>query len=141
MRRTPVPRVKTDHPTTAETSGRARRLLAYWLPVVLWMMVIFGFSTEAGSSRRTSRIIGPLLHWIYPAISDQTVGAIQLGIRKSAHVTEYAILAALLWRARRGPGRRGVRRPWSGREAGIAIALAALFAATDEWHQSTVPSR
>ena len=109
---------------------------------MLWMALIFGFSTDVGSSQRTSRIIGPLLRWIYPGISEEVVSHIQFGIRKGAHLTEYAILATLSWRALRltrppGPG----SNRWQTRLALTAIALAALFAAVDEWHQSTVPSR
>jgi VanZ family protein len=120
---------------------RGRFFLLYWLPVLLWLLVIFSFSTDAGSSRRTSRFIGPILRWIYPGASDEAVHAIQLGIRKGAHLTEYAILALLVWRAVRRSGGPLERRPWSARHALIAITFAALFAITDEWHQSTIPSR
>ena len=115
-------------------------LLWCWLPSVLWMAVIFCLSTNAGAPRNTSRIIGPLLRWIYPAISDQAVRNVLLVTRKSAHVTEYAVLGVLLWRARRRPV-PGERRPWRWREAIFALGVAALFAASDEWHQSFVPSR
>lgn len=104
------------------------------------MSVIFGMSTSAGSSGNTSRIIGPLLRWFDPGISDETVGAIQLAVRKLAHFTEYGILALLLWRARRQPF-RGDRRPWQWPQAATAFAIAAAFAASDEWHQSFVPTR
>jgi VanZ family protein len=112
----------------------------YWLPVVLWMSVIFGFSTEAGAPRHTSRIIGPLLRWFNPEISDEAIREVKLVVRKTAHLTEYAILALLVWRARRQPV-RGKRRPWRRADAFFAFAIAALFAVTDEWHQSFVPSR
>jgi VanZ family protein len=104
------------------------------------MSLMFGFSTDAGSSRHTSRIIGPILRWFNPNISNETVEAIQHVARKGAHLTEYAILATLVWRAVRRP-LRGDGRSWSRREALIAIGVAALFAASDEWHQSTIPSR
>ncbi len=105
-------------------------------------MLIFGFSTDAGSSKRTSRIIGPILRWINPNISDEVVSQIQFGIRKCAHLTEYAILATLAWRAlhRMRPSPPGVKA-WNRRHALTAIVIAGLFAAGDEWHQSTVPSR
>ena len=56
-------------------------------------------------------------------------------------MAEYAVLAGLLWRAVRRRGGVTDRQPWDRREALAAVVLAALFAATDEWHQSTVPSR
>ena len=104
------------------------------------MALIFGLSTEAGAPRQTSRIIGPLLRWINPERSDEAIRSVQLVIRKTAHLSEYAILALLVWRARRQPV-RGDRRPWRHTDAFLSFAVAALFAATDEWHQSFVPSR
>lgn len=117
-----------------------RSLIRYWLPVLLWMSLIYSMSTGLGSTRHTSRIIGPILRWFNPNIPDETIWRIQLTLRKTGHVTEYAILALLLWRARRRPV-AGDRRPWDWREAGIALALTVLFAISDEWHQSFVPSR
>jgi VanZ family protein len=61
-------------------------------------------------------------------------------IRKGGHVTEYAILGMLCWRAvRQPPG--GEAGSWSWRDAGIAMTVAVLFAASDEFHQAFVPSR
>jgi VanZ family protein len=104
------------------------------------MFLIFGFSTDAGSTRHTSRFIGPFLRWLIPDISDEGIRGVQLVVRKTAHMVEYAILAYLAWRARRQPV-RGDTRPWRRSEALFAIAVAAAFAITDEWHQSFVPSR
>ncbi len=104
------------------------------------MSLIFGFSTQAGSTRHTSRIIGPFLRWINPNVTDGTINRVQYIIRKGAHMTEYAILAALLWRARRQPV-RGDIRPWQWSDAGFALLVAIAFAASDEFHQSFVPSR
>lgn len=104
------------------------------------MSLIFGFSTQAGSTRHTSRIIGPLLRWINPNVTDATINQAQYVIRKGAHMTEYAILAALLWRARRQPV-RGDTRPWQWSKAGFALGVAIAFAASDELHQAFVPSR
>jgi VanZ family protein len=104
------------------------------------MALMFGFSTEAGSTRQTSRIIGPLLRWLIPGIADATVYHVQSVVRKTAHVAEYSVLALLLWRARRQPI-RGHSRPWRWSEAAFALSIAALFAASDEVHQSFVPTR
>ena len=65
------------------------------------------------SAAHTSRFLVPFLRWLDPQISLAALNAIQFGIRKLAHLTEYAILAALLWRALRGAWawlrNRGVR--------------------------------
>lgn len=124
------------HPGVSGTG----RFFKYWLPVVLWMALIFGGSTDFLSSHRTSRVIGPLLRWLYPAVSDDTISAVQSVVRKGSHVGEYAVLAVLMWRARRRPANDDPR-PWSWREAAIAVAVAGLYAISDEIHQAFVPSR
>lgn len=118
------------------------RLLKAYLPVALWMSIIFIGSTDLGSSQRTSRIIGPILRWFNPDVSDETIRIVQAFVRKGAHVSVYAVLAALAWRGRRVA--RGVKLReggWSWREAWGIIAFCALYAVTDELHQSFVQSR
>ena len=57
-----------------------------------------------------------------------------------ACVDASALLAILLWRALRKPV-RGDLRPWSWAVAGQAFAVAVCYAASDEFHQTFVPSR
>ena len=112
--------------------------LKYWLPVLIWLGLIVIGSTDLMSAEHTSRIIGPVLRAFNPDISAETIAQIQFVVRKTAHVMEYAILAALLWRALRA----GVR--WQTRMLRLFIAVwfvCAVFAASDEFHQSFVPSR
>jgi len=114
--------------------------LKYWLPVPVWMAVIFTASSDAHSYEHSSRIIAPLLHWLFPHVSTDTVDWIVLIVRKCAHVAEYAVLALLLWRALRRP-QKDQPRPWNWREAGMALLIVAIYAATDEFHQIFVPTR
>jgi len=59
-------------------------------------------------------------------------------MRKCAHVGEYAVLALLLWRALRSVPTLQTKRPI----LFIAVLIAcAVFAASDEFHQSFVKSR
>jgi VanZ family protein len=115
-----------------------KAFLKYWLPILVWLGLIFIGSTDLMSAEHTSRIIGPLLRWFKPDISDMAIAQIQFIVRKMAHVSEYAILAMLIWRAiRRGTGWR----------LGMSIlffvvwVVCAILAASDEFHQSFVPSR
>jgi len=101
---------------------------------------MFSASTDLLSAQRTSRFIGPVLRWFNPEVSDEAIRGVQFAVRKTAHVLEYAVLATLLWRARRGPAPSD-RRPWCWRLAAFAWVGAFLFALTDEWHQSGVASR
>ena len=120
--------------------SKIRRLLWYWLPVLIWMTLIFSVSADSQSSERSSRIIAPILRALFPGISEESVSVVVLIARKCAHLTEYAVLAFLFWRARWQP-RRDDPRPWSWRETGYAVLFVALYAASDEFHQSFVPSR
>lgn len=117
---------------------RAPRFVRYWMPAIIWMALIFLGSTDILSAEHTSRFLVPFLRWIDPQISLATLSAIQFGIRKLGHLTEYAILAMLLWRAlRSGTG-------WQMKMSIlflIAALACAIFAASDEFHQSFVPSR
>ena len=127
--------------------------LKNWLPVLLWCGVIFGASGDKSSGQHSSRIIAPIVRFFAPNISKEALDRIVHYARKTAHVTEYAILALLFWRAlertrdRREEDSKTAPRaclgplPWSWRIAALAFVLAALYAITDEYHQSFVPSR
>jgi VanZ family protein len=84
----------------------AARLTA-WLPVAVWAAVIFTLSS-------------------IPSL-DSGLGTWDTVLRKLAHLAEYAVLGALLYRALR-------REP-------AAIALGSLYAVTDEVHQAFVSGR
>ena len=83
------------------------RVLTLWLPVFVWAAVIFAFSS-------------------IPSLSTG-LGTWDTVLRKGAHVAEYAVLGALLYRA-------------LGREA-LALAAGIAYAATDEFHQRFVHGR
>ena len=117
-----------------------RVFLKYWLPVLLWMALIFSASGDTRSFARSSRILAPLLHWLFPHLPEDTVHFIVLLARKGAHLTEYAVLALLCWRALRKPVRNDPRL-WDWRTARLVLLLVALYAATDEFHQLFVANR
>ena len=119
---------------------RFRTFLKYWLPVLLWMALIFTASSDNHSFARSSRILAPLLHWLFPQMPQDTVNFIVLFARKGAHLTEYAVLALLLWRAVRRPVKND-SRPWNWPETRLVLLSVALYAASDEFHQQFVPSR
>ena len=83
------------------------RVLTIWLPVFAWAAVIFAFSS-------------------IPSLSTG-LGTWDTILRKGAHITEYAILGALLYRALE-------------RET-LALAVGIAYAATDELHQHFVRGR
>jgi VanZ family protein len=117
-----------------------RAFLKYWLPALIWMALIFSASSDVESFAHSSRILAPLLHWLFPQMPDDTMYLIVLIVRKCAHMTEYAVFALLLWRALRKPMKNDPR-PWIWREARLALLMVALYAASDEFHQMFVPER
>ena len=104
------------------------------------MTVIFSASSDRLSFQHSSRIVAPFVRWLFPHLSDRAVHDVVLAVRKCAHLTEYAVLVLLLWRALHKPPAPGVSA-WHWSEAGVALGLAALYAASDEIHQAFVPSR
>jgi VanZ family protein len=113
-----------------------RRFVRYWMPAFGWMILIFLGSTDVLSAEHTSRFLVPFLHWLNPDMSIASIISIQTVIRKLGHVTEYAILAVLLWRALRSGQNL---RMWI---LFIVVWIAcAVFASSDEFHQSFIPSR
>jgi VanZ family protein len=111
-------------------SPTARRIL----PIILWMGVIFLASTDLGSAAHTGSIVMWGLRVLSGGrLSPAAMDEIHHLIRKTAHLTEYAILGVLLWRAFSARS--------SLRAAAASLLVAALYACTDEYHQSFVPSR
>jgi len=112
-----------------------REIIKAWLPLFLWMALMFFGSTDLMSAEHTSRILTPLLRWWNPDISPAAIAQVHFFVRKAAHLTEYAILAVLLSRALRV----WVEKFW--RRVALTLAPAMIFAAADELHQSFVASR
>lgn len=112
------------------------RIVAY-APLFLWIGVIFFLSSNNGSMEQTSRFIGPLLHFLFPAASEQTLQAYHGYIRKTAHFTEYAMLAIIAIRTFSA----GRREAFPLRIALMAILTVAAVAVIDEWNQSYIPTR
>jgi VanZ family protein len=110
--------------------------LALWWPALAWAVVISLFSTHLFTSQNTGHVIIPLLHWLFPSASPQTLEFMHHIIRKCAHLTEYFILSLLILRGIRA-GRHGMRLAW----AVLAIVLVAGYASLDEFHQRFVPGR
>lgn len=114
------------------------QIVKAWLPALAWMVVISLASTDAMSAEHTSRIVVPFLRWLHPGISPHAIDLVHTAIRKGGHVTEYAILAALFWRAFNRASK------WAGKYGPEAIAvllIAAAYASADEFHQHFVPTR
>ena len=120
--------------------SKARTFVQYWLPLLLWMALIFSASSDSGSFQRSSRIIAPFVHWLIPGLSEAGVHSIVVLVRKGAHVTEYAVLASLVLRLMARPSANPMRI-WRWSDAIRTLLVVLLYAASDEFHQSFVPTR
>ncbi len=87
----------------------AKSAASRWLPVILWAVVIFIFSSIPQIS------VSQFFLWDFVA-------------KKIAHVTEYAILFFLLFRATQ-------------KNYIVSFVLTLAYAVSDEYHQSLVPGR
>ena len=129
------------------------RFLKCWLPAILWMALIFVASTDLMSAEQTSRFLVPFLRWLKPDISSETFAQIHFLFRKLGHISEYAILAMLFWRAvyrgtnlemKMSPDPAKAGSSWVRSRSILFLSVwivCAIFAATDEFHQWFVASR
>ncbi len=108
-----------------------------YAPLLLWIAFISFASTGDFSAANTSRIVRPLLLWLFPDISEEGLLAAHLLVRKAAHFTEYAILGWLAARAFYTSSQNLLRRNWF--VAGLVLVV--VQALLDEYHQSFVPGR
>jgi len=110
--------------------------LRYWLPAALWMVAIMVFSTDIGSAERTEHGLFPILRVLAPWATPAQLDALHGLVRKGAHVAEYAILAALWFRAfARGRALSPRAAAW------IAFGISVAWAVLDEAQQSMRPTR
>jgi VanZ family protein len=113
------------------------RLFSRYFPLVAWLLFISFASSDNFNASNTSRIIGPLILWLFPNTSIETLGLVHLITRKAAHFTEYAILGYFAARAFRTSPRPAIANRW----CLISLAIVIVYALLDEYHQSFVPSR
>ena len=111
-----------------------RRKWLWWLAVGLWIAVVLGLSSDRFSAESTSRFLAPLIHWLFPTITAETRQLLLFLARKGAHVFEYAVLAALAYRALRESSS-------AQRAAAFALALVVAVAVADETHQAMSAAR
>lgn len=93
-----------------------KKFLRFWYPPIIWAFVVFSFSAQTTPS--TSSV-----HWQ------------DFSIKKLAHVTEYAILTVLVYRALINYKVEKMKAML------IALLFSMFYASTDEIHQIFTPGR
>jgi VanZ family protein len=110
----------------SKSSGDAFGRFFFWGLALIWMAVIFAFSSQANSG----------------AYTEAYLQEANVPVRKLAHMFEFAVLAVLYQMALArsitkadGQAKINFKHYW------LAFVLAVLYALSDEWHQSFVPGR
>lgn len=94
-------------------------------------------SSTGASLSKTSGFIRPILEFLFPSASDDTLYIYQVLIRKFAHFAEYSLLAFFASRAFWDSSIRNLRENWYI----FAVAIVLLVASIDEINQSFNPTR
>ena len=145
--------------------GLDRKVLLFWLLVAVWAVAIFAVSAKSGAEFDGTGILAQAKRWIasvLSAVTGQSVDPSPIG-----HFFEYFVFGLLLfnatWRsfgsvraesaseedspsARIGEADETSRASksqasGSARACVLAVAIAAVYAITDEFHQMFVPGR
>ena len=114
-----------------------RRIVLAWTLVVCWGALIWTLGGDSFSFSDTNDAIIPWLDWLTGDLDYRTRYRIYVGIRKSAHFIEYAILALLTFRAALLAARqtRLMTAGW------VALFFVASLATADEARQAFSPVR
>ena len=107
------------------------------LTTVAWAVLVFYLSTERFSPDFSRGLVAQSLTLFHLSVSPRTLHILDTLLRKAAHVTEYGMLAFLVY------GSFGEQQPfrWSLRQALWCIGIVGLYSLTDEIHQRFVPGR
>ena len=89
-------------------------LIKNWLPLIVWLVLIFYLSHQ-------------------PNLKSGLATWLDLILRKLSHITEFAILTFLFWRAMRLKNKKN--------RILISAAFSLLYALSDEYHQSFILGR
>ena len=108
-----------------------------YAPLILWIGVIFFLSSTQGAMTQTSRFIRPLLEFLFPGASEETLIIYHGYIRKAAHFVEYAMLGFWAFYAFRNSSLRFLCNFWWL----YAFILILFTASIDEYNQSFNSSR
>jgi VanZ family protein len=140
MTRRPEVRTKVRDNQPVKKSSTLRKFVIYVLPMLIWMGFIYFMSTDRASAANTRPVVNGILRRLFPTIdqhlTSEQIERIDWNIRKTAHVTEYAILCILAYRAVTFGDPR-----FRHRNVIVPLLISIGYAATDEYHQSFHPSR
>lgn len=107
--------------------------IRYFIPAIAWMLFIFYMSHQPATiSTSTSGFFVDMLRSLF-SLSDGYIDILQTIIRKGAHMSEYAILAILLYY---GFIHYNIKNTYI-----VSFIATVLYACSDEFHQLFIPGR
>lgn len=108
-----------------------------YAPLILWLIVIMITSSRQGSMSNTSFLLRPILEFLFPNATEETLLIYHGYIRKFAHFAEYAALALFASYAFWDSTLKVLQKYWYL----FAFLLVVLVASLDELNQSFNPTR
>lgn len=111
------------------------QMLRFWGPPLAWCVAILLFSGDLGSSRRTLSLFYWVMSW-FPHLTPMEVEAWHVWFRKLGHLSAYAILYLLFFRAAH---LHVALRPLH--TCLLSLSLTLGVAVVDESRQFLIPSR
>jgi VanZ family protein len=114
-----------------------RRRPGLCLATLAWAVLVFYLSTERFGPDFSRALVAQALSLLHISVSPRTFHILDTLLRKIAHMTEYGILAFLVY------GSFAEQQPfrWRLRQAIWCIGIVGLYSLTDELHQRYVPGR
>ena len=107
------------------------------LLAVTWAGIIFQFSRAPYSAASSARFIAIVFDRLSIRILPHSADLLNTLLRKSAHLTEYALLAVCIYNSVKPADDRS----WSRNAAFWALLASGSYSLTDEFHQLFVPGR
>jgi len=126
-----------DVPRAATARWRLNHPKFRWFMVVIWAGLIFYLSTSGFGIGFTEWLLLQILSLLHAAVSPRTFEVLHHLMRKTAHMTEYAVFCLLLYAAFLD----AEDFEWHPRLALRSVIIAGIYSLTDEYHQSFVPGR
>ena len=110
----------------------SRRRVVLRLATLAWAVLVFYLSTERFGSDFSQGLVAQALTVLHISVSPRTFHILDVLLRKTAHITEYGILASLVY------GSVAEQHPfrWRLRPAIWCIGIVGLYSLTDEFHRS-----
>ncbi len=105
--------------------------------IAAWAGLIFYLSTSGFGASFTRWLLYVILDLLRITVSPQTFELLHVGLRKLAHLTEYAVFSLLIYAG----FLETADFEWRPHLALRSIVIAGLYSLTDEYHQSFVVGR